>query len=263
MTAQDAGGILGLDHLTLAVADLAAATAAYATIFDQPASQSGTAKGLAWAAFALANTTLVLVAAPEATDGLARHLAAGPGLGALGFAVADPARAARLLERRGLPAEGPPRPWLGRSATTYAPGAARGLRLLTIAPAPPAASATRLDHAVIRSADPERTTALLAGRLGLELRLDRSNPAWGSRLLFFRCGDLVIEVSHDLAAGLGEAPDSLWGLTWGVADIAATHARLEAAGLAVSPLRVGRKPGTRIFTLRDAAAGAPTAFIGA
>lgn len=260
MTSRDAGTILGLDHLTLAVGDLAAATAAYATIFAQPAAQTGTAEGLAWAAFTLANTSLVLVAAPEATDGLARHLAPGPGLGALGFTVADPERAARLLERRGLAAEGPPRPWLGRSATFYT---ARGLHLLTIAPAPAAASATRLDHAVIRSADPERTTALLAGRLGLELRLDRSNPAWGSRLLFFRCGDLVIEVSHDLAAGLGTAPDSLWGLTWGVADIAATHARLDAAGLAVSPLRVGRKPGTRIFTLRDAAAGAPTAFIGA
>ena len=260
MTSQDAGRILGLDHLTLAVGDLAAATAAYATIFDQHVTEAGRAEGLAWAAFALANTTLVLVAAPEAADGLARHLAAGPGPGALGFAVADPERAARLLERRGLPAEGPPRPWLGRSATCYA---ARGLHLLTIAPAPPAAAATRLDHAVIRSADPERTTALLAGRLGLELRLDRSNPAWGSRLLFFRCGDLVIEVSHDLAAGIGAAPDSLWGLTWGVPDVAATHARLEAAGLAVSPLRAGRKPGTRIFTLRDAAAGAPTAFIGA
>ena len=68
---------------------------------------------------------------------------------------------------------------------------------------------------VIRSGDPERTIALLAGRLGLELRLDRSNPAWGTRLLFFRCGDLVVEVSHDLAGGITDAPDSLWGLTWG------------------------------------------------
>lgn len=267
MTSQDAGTILGLDHLTLAVGDLAAATSAYETIFAQSAARSGTEAGTAecldWAAFALDNTTLVLVAAPDASEGLARHLAPGPGLGALGFAVAEPERAARLLERRGLPAAGPPLPWLGRSATLYAPEAARGLHLLTIAAAPPAASATRLDHAVIRSADPERTTALLAGRLGLDLRLDRSNPAWGSRLLFFRCGDLVLEVSHDLAAGLGTAPDSLWGLTWGVDDVAASHARLESAGLAVSPLRVGRKPGTRIFTLRDAAAGVPTAFIGA
>ncbi len=116
---------------------------------------------------------------------------------------------------------------------------------------------------MIRSRDPERTLALLAGRLVLELRLDRSNPAWGTRLLFFRCGDTVLEVSHELAAGITDAPDSLWGLTWRVPDVAASHARLAAAGMPVSPLRMGRKPGTQIFTIRDQAAGVPTAFIGA
>jgi hypothetical protein len=94
------------------------------------------------------------------------------------------------------------------------------------------------------------------------LRLDRSNPAWGSRLLFFRCGDLVVEVSHELASEITDGPDRLWGLTWGVLDVAASHARLEAAGVPVSPLRVGRKPGTRLFTVRDHAAWVPTAFIG-
>ena len=38
---------------------------------------------------------------------------------------------------------------------------------------------------------------------------------------------------------------------------------IAAAGIAVSPLRTGRKPGTRIFTLREAAFGVPTAVIGA
>ncbi|RYI99337.1 MAG: hypothetical protein EON47_17090 [Acetobacteraceae bacterium] len=73
MTSQDAGTILGLDHLTLAVRDLAAATAAYETIFTQSAARSGTEAGTAecldWAAFALDNTTLVLVA--EAAGGAA------------------------------------------------------------------------------------------------------------------------------------------------------------------------------------------------
>ena len=56
---------------------------------------------------------------------------------------------------------------------------------------------------------------------------------------------------------------SLWGLSWRVADIDATRARLLAAGIDVSEVRNGRKPGTRVMTraqrhLRhaDAAAGA-------
>ena len=71
-----------------------------------------------------------------------------------------------------------------------------------------AASITALDHVVIRTPYPERAVALDAGRLGLDLRLDRSDPDWGSRLLFFRCGDLVVEIAHDLKKGVYRWPDS-------------------------------------------------------
>lgn len=268
MASRDAGLILGLDHITLAVTALDGPVAAYETLFAQGCTGRGTAEGLDWARFALANTALVLVAPRGEAGVLANHVALRPdgaraALGALAFAVAEPEGAARLLDRRGLPAASPALPWLNRQATPLRPEAARGLHLLLTQPGPAAGSETRLDHAVIRSGDPERTIALLAGRLGLELRLDRSNPAWGTRLLFFRCGDLVVEVSHDLAGGITDAPDTIWGLTWRVPDVAATHARLAAAGVPVSPLRVGRKPGTRLFTIRDHAAEVPTAFIGA
>ena len=36
---------------------------------------------------------------------------------------------------------------------------------------------------------------------------------WGARLLFFRCGDLVVEIAHDLKKGVSDAPDQLWGLS--------------------------------------------------
>ncbi len=242
MAAEGAGPILGLDHVAVAVPRLDAAVAIYEALFAQPPA----ARGEAWARFDLANTALVLAG----------------GQTGLAFAVAELEGALRLLARRGLPA-GP----AGQEtrARPLDPAAARGLHLMLTAMGSAAnpASAIRLDHAVIRSTDLERTLALLGGRLGLELRLDRSNPDWGTRLLFFRCGDLVIEVSHTLAEGAGDGPDSLWGLTWRVPDVAASHARLEAAGRPVSPLRTGRKPGTRIFTLRGDAAGLATAFIGA
>ena len=43
-----------------------------------------------------------------------------------------------------------------------------------------------LDHVVIRTRNPDRALALFGGRLGLDLRLDRTNAAWGTRVLFFR-----------------------------------------------------------------------------
>jgi catechol 2,3-dioxygenase-like lactoylglutathione lyase family enzyme len=269
-TERAPGPILGLDQVVLAVRDLGAAVAAHATLLAAPDAGRGMAAGLDWASFRLANTRLVLVSPRDGAEDFARHLAPlAPGeaarLGALGLAVAGIAPALRLLERRGLPTAGAAQDWLGRPAVPLDPAAARGLHLLLTEPEPeaPPTSPIRLDHLVIRSGDPERSLALFAGRLGLELRLDRSNPAWGTRLLFFRCGDTVLEVSHALAEGVTTAPDTAWGLTWRVPDVAAEHARLDAAGIAVSPLRTGRKPGTRIFTLREAAFGVPTAVIGA
>ncbi len=54
---------------------------------------------------------------------------------------------------------------------------------------------TSMDHVVVSTSDPERAAALYGARLGLDMALDRSHPEWG-RLMFFRCGDLIVEVAH-------------------------------------------------------------------
>ena len=50
----------------------------------------------------------------------------------------------------------------------------------------------------------------------------------------------------------------MWGLSWRVADIDATRARLVAAGIDVSEVRAGRKPGTRVMSVRDGTCGVHT-----
>ena len=130
-------------------------------------------------------------------------------LSSMVFATASLDKAARLLERRAVPSERDgDRLMLSTEATHRVPIA---LVERTDAPQPSpllksseAASITALDHVVIRTPNPERAVALYAGRLGLDLRLDRSNPEWGSRLLFFRCGDLVVEIAHDLKKGVSD-----------------------------------------------------------
>ncbi len=185
-----------------------------------------------------------------------------PGLRSMAFATADPDKEAALLERRAVKTT---RTDHGLAFTGH--GVAIGLCAITDdAPSAlatdEAAAVASLDHVVVRTPNPERAVAFYGGRLGLDLRLDRSNPQWGARLLFFRCGDLVVEIAHDLKKGVSDEPDHLWGLSWRVPDIAAAHARLETAGLDVSEPREGRRPGSQVCTVKNGTGGVPTILIG-
>jgi len=188
-------------------------------------------------------------------------------LASMVFATASLDKAARLLERRAIPTERDgDRLILSTQATRQVPIA---LVERSAAPEPSpllksseAASITALDHVVIRTSNPERAVALYGGRLGLDLRLDRSNPEWGSRLLFFRCGDLVVEIAHDLKKGMSDAPDQLWGLSWRTPDIARCIERLKKAGVEVSEPRKGRRPGSEVFSVQSHTANVPTIVIG-
>ena len=92
------------------------------------------------------------------------------------------------------------------------------------------------------------------------MALDRSHPDWG-RLMFFRCGDLIVEIVQRPGANADAAHDRLYGLSWRVADADATRARLASAGVDVSDVRTGRKPGTRVLTVRSGTCGIPTLLV--
>ena len=191
--------------------------------------------------------------------------ATGGPLSSMTFATGDLEKAARLLERRGVPTTRARTLELSTAATH---GVAISLVERHGKPAPSpatvddASAIAALDHVVVRTPNPERAIAFYAGRLGLDLRLDRSNPEWGSRLLFFRCGDLVVEIAHDLKKGVSDGPDQLWGLSWRASDIAKANARLKSAGVDVSPVRTGRRPGTEVFSVNSHTEGVPTIVIG-
>jgi catechol 2,3-dioxygenase-like lactoylglutathione lyase family enzyme len=188
-------------------------------------------------------------------------------LSSMVFATASLDKAVRLLERRAVAGERVGDQFaLSTQATHRVP---IGLVERAEAPEPSpllktseAASITALDHVVVRTPNPDRAVALYAGRLGLDLRLDRSNPDWGSRLLFFRCGDLVVEVAHDLKKGVSDGPDQLWGLSWRTPDIARCNERLRKAGVEVSEPRNGRRPGSQVFSVLSHTANVPTIVIG-
>ncbi|HET6970279.1 MAG TPA: VOC family protein [Phenylobacterium sp.] len=257
--------IRGLHYIAVAVADFGAAVDGYRRLLGrEPVLEPRDGADRAW--FHLGNMALELVApsgegyAGERTR--ARLDTAGEGMWIAGFHVDDVDAAGRLLARRGLETEpvGPvTRVRAGGLEFVLSPG--RGDAALSPPLAGEAASVAALDHFVIQTSNPERAVANLAGRMGLDLRLDRGNPRFGVRQLWFKCGDAVAEVASRLDAPATDAPDRFGGLAWRVSDPHAAQARLAAAGFDVSEVRPGRKPGTHVFTVRDAPGGVPTLML--
>ena len=258
--------ISGFDHVVIAVRDLAAGVAAYETLLGRSAQTPAQDDGAARAVIATDNTAVELMA-PIGQGEAARRLHAalddgGEGLKSLVFAVDDIERAHRRCERVGLAPQPLQSGAAGRSfrADTACTHGVRLFFMQRAAPPTPSpagdAAAAALDHIVIRTADPERAAALYGARLGLDMRLDREVA--GRRLMFFRCGDAIVEIAQDPALG---ARDRVWGLSWRVTDADTARARLAAAGVNVSDVRAGKKPGTRVFTVRDKSCGVPTLMI--
>lgn len=273
--------ITGLDHAVVLVNDIEAAAAAYQTLFARTPSWRNTGDGAARALFTLDNATLELMA-PDGEGDAANRIRAllaeqGEGLASLCFRTDDIARLHRRLDRLALKPEpvaevesrddvsGATLSW---KRTRTATEATRGVRMFFLELAKPRplsvrtvpASITAMDHVVVSTADPDHAAALYGARLGLDMALDRSHPEWG-RLMFFRCGDLIVEVTSKPGKTDETKPDRLRGICWRVLDIDATHARLSAAGVDVSEVRIGRKPGTRVMTVKSGTCGVPTLLV--
>ncbi len=277
--------------MVIAVTDLEQARETYEKILARRPSWYGEhpALGTANVLFRLANTYLELLA-PAAPGPIAEALRAriderGEGLFALAFGTEDADRCAKILRERGVeaadPVEGEGRELrsgaIRRWRNVMLPARdTRGVNLFAIQhlrepdalpaaePLEGAASAvTGLDHVVVLSKDPEATRALYGDRLGIRLALDRSFEQRGTRLLFFRVGGVTIEIGATLGAEPEpDAPDRLWGLAYRVPSVLASQKRLARSGLDVSEVRVGRKPGTCVVTVREPTHGVATLIIG-
>jgi catechol 2,3-dioxygenase-like lactoylglutathione lyase family enzyme len=277
--------ITGLDHVVVLTSDINAGSAAYQTLFARSPAWQNSGDGADRVLFTLDNMTLELMS-PSGEGGAADRIRSvlaeqGEGLASLCFRTGDIGKMHRRLDRLTLKPEpvaevesrdaisGATLSWKRTRAATDATSGVRMFflerekeRPLSVRTAP--AAITAMDHVVVSTADPERAAALYGARLGLDMALDRSHPDWG-RLMFFRCGDLIVEVTHrpgkQADAGRDRPQDRLRGMCWRVADIDATHARLTAAGVDVSEVRTGRKPGTRVMTVRNGTCGVPTLLV--
>ena len=281
MTVRSSTVISGLDHVVVLVKDIEAGAKTYELLLGRSPSWRSEGEGSKTVLFTLDNMSLELMApaGDRPTADRIREVisSSGEGLASVCFRVDDIERAHRRLDRVALrpdpvaeieshnPDSGLTLRWKRTRATT---DLTRGVRMffLELAGERPHSAATSvspvlgLDHVVISTEDPERAAALYGARLGLDMALDRSHHEWG-QLMFFRCGDLIVEVVKRPVADADPTHDKLWGLSWRVADIDAARARLVAAGISVSDVRAGRKPGTRVMSVRDGTCGVHTLLL--
>jgi hypothetical protein len=116
-----------------------------------------------------------------------------------------------------------------------------------------------VDHVVLRTVDAKACINLFSEELGIRLALDKTVPEWGGRMLFFRAGKLTLEVIEsdtDKSAG-----NYFWGLAYQSQDLAALVQQLKERDVEVSDIREGRKPGTRVATLKSHCLEIPTLLI--
>lgn len=273
--------ITALDHFVLICPDLETAVAEYTTLLGMDAAWRAENDGVGTAVFALGNTAVEMMAPigdSAAAVKLREMTKDGAVMTSLVYRSDDVASDQHLMTRRGLA----PSEVIETVSTDTETGADRAWRRFRIpddkmagiktfilqpdaplaaAPAMPG-SATSLDHLVINTPNPERAVATYGARLGLRFALDRTAEQWKTRFLFFRLGGLTLEVIHRLGETHdASANDTIWGLTWETDDLTATRTRLAAAGLDVSEIRTGRKPGSQVFTVRNGTQGVPTLFI--
>ena len=273
--------ITSLDHFVLVCPEIEAATAEYQTLLGQAPAWRAETADTASTVFAVGNTAIELLA-PNGDGAVAAKLREmtkdGAVMTSLVYRSDDLALDHHEMKRRGLNPEdisngestnldtGTARTWQRFRVPDDAMAGVKTFVLQTdtplVAADPSPGVASALDHLVINTPNPERAVANYGARLGLRFALDRTAEQWKTRFLFFRLGGLTLEIINRLGEDQDpNAPDHIWGLTWETDDLAAAHARLVGAGLNVSEIRTGRKPGSEVFTVRNGTQNVPTLFI--
>ena len=272
-----------IDHVIIAVANLAQATADYSLLLGRRPSWQGSHPdhGTENTLFKLDNIYIELLAASG--KGIAADLVnqimekRGQCLGGLVFATPRAESFIAHARAAGLPASDPV-PGHGVDKLTGAerhwrnmfwdPSAARGIFSFCIEHDPasnlPEAGIlgegpiSAVDHVVVKTQDADAAKRFYGDQLGIRLALEQHVHEWGGTQLFFRASSMSIEVIASEKAG---EQDELWGLAFKTQNIASTHNRLVAAGCEVSEIREGRKPGTRVCTVKSHTLGVPTLLI--
>lgn len=272
-----------IDHIIITVPDLASATADYSKLLGRSPSWRGAHPdyGTANTLFKLENTYIELLAAQG--EGMAADIVKanldkrGSSLGGIVVGTDSATDFINHARDKGLAASDPI-PGHGVDEITGAqrhwrnifwdPAAARGVFSFCIEhdagsslpEATPTGESpiTAVDHIVVRTQSADAAKKFYGDQLGIRLALEQDVPDWGGTQLFFRASSMSIEV---IASEKAPEEDDLWGLAFKTASLDITHQRLVNEDIDVSEIREGRKPGTRVCTVKSHTLKVPTLLV--
>ena len=264
-----------IDHIIIAVKNLAKATQDMTTLLGRQPSWQGSHPdyGSANSLFRLDNTYVELLYAGEKSlfsKRVNQHIAAhGEGLFGIIFGHENLARLGKHMQTLGYNDIKEPLPGHGVDTRTgatrswqtafWGPDTARGIfsfaichddsQKLPLAPVKDKGPICAVDHVVVQTHDGGAAEKFYGTALGLRLALKQSRPQWGGTMMFFRASHMSLEVVVNKK--YDKARDHLWGIAFTTKDIQASHQRLMDNNVAVSPIRQGRKAGTRVCTVKS------------
>ncbi len=253
--------VTAFQRIRIACNDIAQAVDCYQTLFGFPPiwqgkRQQGTQAAASSAWFQLENTLIELIEIAQgnpAVVGLVMSCAELSETAPVEYRTNDGQTV--LLDEQLVPADTVCHQWVSLHNETLP--SAMGLSSPSVIAAD---RVSRVDHVVLYTGDAEACIqAFGEDGLGIRLALDNSVPEWGGRMLFFRTGQLTLEVIEP-NKGI-EGDDYFWGIAFQVSDLDARLSQLETQGVITSSARDGRKPGTRVATVKSHHLNIPTLLV--
>lgn len=221
--------ITAIDRIIIEVPDLARAAEEYAVLFGE------FPRGEERIRLPLANTCVELQQCAEGDGGLIR-----------GLCFLDELLSATSVKSVPSPDDGIRLQRVGQASARRADNSLTGI--------------AAVDHVVLMTSHAERWQSTF-GEPGLRLRLalDQHKPRWGGRMLFYRTGQLNLEVVEPYEH-IPEQ-DHFWGIAYRCDDLESTLKVLDSRDVEHTPSREGRKTDTRVATLKSHDLGVPTLLI--
>lgn len=251
-----------VDHVALAVQDLAPARRFYGEVLGLPCIEH-TAGLPAWNGdvagtplegpgrklfFPVGKSAIALFEAAEGSTVESYVRTEGEGVHHLCFELTETSHAGGAL----LPRED----HLGLGVALVAEGKGFGLRE-TQNPT----GIENIDHVVIASGDSAATAAHFRDHLGLEIKRTMTRPGTSSHLEFGKLVDVILEFAGPPEPRPGPLRAKYWGIVFTVADIHDAVRRTRDAGIRCDDPKAAVQPGAMIAGVKESTGGVPFAFI--
>ena len=118
---------------------------------------------------------------------------------------------------------------------------------------------SKVNQLVIQTKSPDSIKDIFEGMLNIRLALDKTFKEWAGRMLFFRLGGVTLEVIEGQDINKNS---KYFGIGWHADNYNKCYDSLLKNGFRLSEIRIGRKEGTLVSTLKDPILNIPTILIG-